>query len=621
MHSMKINQYFDDISFTPFKKEFKEYSLQSLRQDLLAGISVALLTLPQAMAYALVAHLPLSTALFASIFSALIAAIFGSSRHLAVGPSNAIAILIQYGTAEILHRYFRGLTGMGREIIALEVLTQLSLLVAIIQFVVASLRLGRLTQFVSYTVILGYVLGAAFGIIVGQLFVFLGIPDMEGIQPLYRKVIYLASHLYQVHWMSTAIGLGSLAFLVGLKFIDKRIPSALITLVAATAFLAIGRSYLGEGIHAVKVVESAGEITGLTPRFGLPHFDLYIMNQLIPVAFAVALVSILETSAVAKSIASHSGQRLSINQDIMGLGFGNLVSSLCAALPISGSTSRTFMNFESGAQTRLAAVFCAGFVGIILYLFEGFVARIPLAALSALLIVTAGNLVNKKRLLLCLKATKGDAFVFWMTFLSSILFSIDVAFYIGVCFSITLYLKKAAMPHVLQYIVDESGRIKNLEFCSKQEMTKIRFIKVKGELFFGAADLFQTTLKTIAEDDTNTKVIILQLKNARDIDATACLALEQLHDYLKSSGRFLLLSGLTLPIWEVLSDAGLVSLLGKENLFVINEQQPNLYFERTLKRAQGLVAQLEQQNSIDEEEEKSYPVVDMAPERAVTDAL
>ncbi|MFQ5729679.1 MAG: sodium-independent anion transporter, partial [Waddliaceae bacterium] len=159
---------------------------------------------------------------------------------------------------------------------------------------------------------------------------------------------------------------------------------------------------------------------------------------------------------------------------------------------------------------------------------------------------------------------------------------------------------KAAIPQVLQYIVDESGRIKSLEFCTKDEHTKIRFIKVKGELFFGAADLFQTTLKSIAEDDTNTRIIILQLKNARDIDATSCLALQQLYDYVESSGRHLLISGITLPIWKVMSDSGLVNLIGKENLFVIDDRNPTLYFQRALKRANELVLESKEEKGVEE---------------------
>lgn len=587
-------QYFEDISFFPFKNEFKGYGLKKFHKDLTAGISVALLTLPQAMAYALIAGLPLSTGLFAAIFSCLIAAYFGSSRHLVVGPSNAIAILIQYGTTEILYSHFRHLTGAERDMAAFQIMTQLAGLVAVMHLVAASFKLGRLTQFISYSVVLGYVMGAAAAIVISQLFVFFGIPPMEGVNSLFAKAYYFITHLYQTHWMTLTVGIGSLLLLVSLKKIGKGIPYALVTYVVTTALLALCSHFMIGDVSHVVTIGDTGDIGELTPKLMLPHFDFKIMNNLLPIAFAVSLLSILETSSVAKTIASSTGQRLSINQEILGLGMGNLTSAICGAMPISGSASRTTLNYESGAQTRLAAIFGACMVGLTLYLFGDFVVKIPLAALSALLLLTAGNLIKKRQLLLCLKATSSDAFVFLATFLSCIFFSIDVAFYIGVSLSITLYLKKAAVPQVQQYFVDESGRIKSLEYCTKEEMTSIRFIKVKGELFFGAADLFQTTLKSIAEDEAATKVIILQLKNARDIDATACMALQQLNDYLRSSGRQLILSGLTLHIWEVMSGSGLVRTIGKENLFVINDANPNAYFEKAIHRAQELITMEEE---------------------------
>lgn len=591
---MKFNQLFDDISFAPFKKELREYSWSTLHNDLTAGIYVALLTLPQALAYALVAGLPLSTGLFAAIFSCIIASLFGSSRHLIVGPSNAIAILIQFGTAEILHNYYHSIPADQFDGIAFQIMVQLSLLVACLQLLAAGFKLGRLSQFVSYSVVLGYIVGAATAIVIGQIFVFLGIPSMDGAHSLWGKGIYLIFHIKQVHLATLIVGLGSLLLLVGLKRWSKKIPAAAIAFLIATCFLYFHRQYFGGESAQVAVIGDVGELSALIPTFVMPAFDLQIINSLLSVAFAITLLSILETTSVAKAIASHTGQRLSINQEVLGLGLGNLTSAFLGAMPVSGSTSRTFLNFENGARTRLAAIFGSILLGAIVYMFESFVAHIPLAALSALLFVTAASIIKKKQILLCLKATQSDAFVFWVTFLSCVFFSIDIAFYIGVGLSIILYLKKAAMPQVLQYIVDDGGRLKSLEFCSNEEkITKIRFIKIKGELFFGAADLFQTTLKTIAVDDTNTRVIILQLKNARDIDATACLALQQLYDYLKNSGRELLLSGVTMPIWEVMSDSDLVELIGKENIFLIDERNPNLYIQQVLKRALELASTAE----------------------------
>ena len=329
------------------------------------------------------------------------------------------------------------------------------------------------------------------------------------------------------------------------------------------------------------------------PKLSFPYFDTGIMNELLPVAFALALLSVMEATSVAKSIAANSGQRLSINQEIFGVALGNLVSAFIGAMPISGSAARSALNFTSGAQTRFSAILNAVISGILVFTCWNLIVHVPLAALAALLLYSAANIVNAKQFFLCLKATSADAFVLWMTLLSCIFFSLDIAFYIGVVLSIILYLKKAAIPQLVEYDIDDEGELVNLTFCRVQEHKPIRVIKVEGELFFGAADLFQTTLKSFAEDDTSTKVIILQLKNTRDMDATVCLALQQLHDYLQNSGRQLLCCGITAPIWEVLSHSGVVELIGKENVFLFDERYPQQHMQKAIQRAKQLVREAE----------------------------
>lgn len=586
----------DRISFLANIEDFKKYSWEMLTHDVSAGISVALLTVPQAMAYALVAGLPLSCGFLAAIFSSLVAAAFGSSRHLIVGPSNAIAILVQSGTSQILFNYFRDLEGVDREIMAVQILTQLTMLIGVFQILIASLKLGRLTQFVSHSVVVGYVVGTAIAIVIDQFFVFLGIPAMKGVHSLFEKGLYLASHIMQFHPPTLLVSLASLVLIIILRRKDKRIPGAAITFAfMATVVQLMGLNstdssvFVDGKLQQVMLVGDAGEVYGGMPTIALPYFSTRIMSSLIPVAFAIALMSILESAAVAKSIAAVTGQRLSLNQDIFGIGLGNFIAAFVGAIPVSGSSSRSILNYLSGAKTRFAGIFGAIFVGIILMAFGFFVTRIPLGSMAALLIVTAMSIVNRKQFLLCLKATNSDAFVLWVTILSCVFFSLDVAFYIGVILSITLYLKKASIPQLVEYGIDDSGKWCSSDTENKQDKKKIRVIKVKGELFFGAADLFQSTLKSIAEDDTTTKVIILQLKNARDLDATACLALQQLFDYLKSSNRFLILSGLTFPTWEILSNSSLIELIGKENLFFLNERRPHLHMKKALRRAEILL--------------------------------
>ncbi|MBA3815875.1 MAG: SulP family inorganic anion transporter [Parachlamydiaceae bacterium] len=595
---MALNHFSDELSLLSFKKDLTGYSFDIFRQDAMAALSVALMTVPQAMAYAMLAGLPLTCGLFAAIYSSIIAAIFGSSRHLVVGPSNAIAILVQSGTSEILFTHYRGLSGAELDIMSVQVLTQLCLLIGIFQVLAAGCKLGRLTQFISHSVVVGYISGAAIAVVINQLFTFLGVPTFEGDHSLYEKAAYLVTHALESHWPTALVGISSLLLLIFFKRMDKRIPAPVITLALAGVVvsilnLTVFNSIEIEGIieqrwQKVLLVGDSGNVYQVWPIFAFPFFDTSIMNQMLPFAFAVALLSVMETSSVSKTIAASSGQRLSTNQEIFGVGLGNLLSSFISAMPVGGSPSRSGLNFANGGQTRMAAILNAVFVAFILYSFSFLIMHIPLAALSALLLVTAANIINPRHFFLCIKATSSDAFVLWTTLLSCVFFSLDIAFYIGIILSITLYLKKAAIPQLVEYDIDDSGELMNLDLNKLHEHKTIRVIKVEGELFFGAADLFQTTLKTIAEDDTSTRVIILQLKNARDIDATVCLALQQLCDYLRGSGRHLVACGLTQQIWDVLSDSGMIEQIGKCNLFIFDERHPHLYMLKALHRAREL---------------------------------
>ncbi len=594
----------DDISLTYFTKDFERYSWNALRQDMMAGLAVSMLTLPQALAYSLVAGLPISTGLYAAIFSSIIVAFFGSSRHLIVGPSNAIAILIQGGISNVLFTYYRNVTGPEREELIFQILTQLLLLVGLIQILAAFLKLGRLTHFVSHTVTIAYVSGVALALVIGQLFPLLGISIPANISSLYERSAYIITHLNETHLPTALIGVACFLFLLGIKRIDPQVPAGAIML-AIVAVLSYAMGYI---YHYFSIAETqfldwtqvegwmqniavVGDTKGdgFIPTFEWPYFNTTILNNLLPVAFAIALLSVMEATSTAKAIAARSGQHLYTNQEIFGLGIGNFFSAFIGAMPSSGSASRSSINYECGAKSRLAALFNSIFVFLMIVAFGFLIRDIPIAAFAALLIASAASIVNIKQLFLCLKATRSDALVLMLTLLSCLFLSLDIAFYIGVAMSISLYLKKAAIPQLVEFSVDESGALHSIDHHQLNEPRKIRFIKVEGELFFGAADLFQNTLKAIAEDDTTTRVIILQLKNARDIDATACLALQQLYDFLKSSGRHLIGCGITHQIWDVLSDSGMVELIGKNYLFIFDERHPHLSVQKAFARAYDLL--------------------------------
>jgi SulP family sulfate permease len=438
--------------------------------------------------------------------------------------------------------------------------------------------------------------------LLSQVYVFLGVNRLEGVHSLYEQGVYLVTHLDLVQLPTVFIGIVSLLLLILLKrfsyatlapLICFAISGCLVEILGLSSYSSQAgwlHSYL-EQFHLLPValVGDNGDVNMLLPHISFPFFNMRLMNGVLPVACAIALLSMMETISVAKSIAASSGQRLSVNQEIFGIGLGNLFSAFAGGMPISGSPSRSGLNYRSGAQTRYAAIFSGLCVVLTVTLLGFLLTRIPLTSLASLLLVTAGGLINRKHLLLCVKATNADAFVLWSTLLSCIFLSLDVAFYIGITLSILLYLKKAAVPQLVEYEIADSGELKPVNIASATAKQGIRVIKVEGELFFGAADLFQNTLKTFAEDDHKTRVIILQLKNARDIDATTCLALEQLYKYLKGSQRHLIACGLTPPIWEVLSSSGLVQLLGKENLFLFDQHHPQQHMQHAILHAKKLL--------------------------------
>lgn len=582
---MKSNQ--DEINLYPFKSELVNYTFDFFKKDLFAALSVVLITVPQCMAYALLAGVPISCGLIAAIYSAIIAALFGSSRHLVIGPSNALSLLLMSGTSGILFAYYRDLEGVQRTWVAMQILTQITLVTGIIQIFSSCFKLGRLTQFVSSSVVLGYMAGTAVAVGINQLYPFLGVTPLRGVYSIYEKAIYLVTHFNLIHWPTALIGIGSCALYFFLKKLNRHFPAGVTSLtvasVAVTALELVNPSFIG-----VVLVGHSAEGFTMTPEFTLPILHSGVFNAVLPIAFAIAMLSIMETTSVAKSIASSSGQTISSNQELLALGLGNLTSSLVVGLPVSGSISRSQMNYECGAQTRFAAIYSAILVTVFVVGFRFFLNSIPLAAMASLLMVTSAGIVNRRRMWMCYSATKADAAVLLITFLSCIFLSLDVAFYIGIIISITLYLRKAAVPQLVEYELAEKGQLRRISPERIDDERSIRIIKVEGELFFGAADPFQSTLKTVAEDHSSTRVIILQLKNARDMDATACLALEHLHLYLRKSGRHLLACGMTPSIWEVFKNSGIDRLIGHENLFCVDDNTPHQYLQKAWKRAEEL---------------------------------
>ncbi len=578
----------EDVRLSVLWEGFGQYNLNLFKSDLLAAVNVALLSVPLSMAYALAAGLPVSVGILASIFGTFFASAFGSSKQLIVGPSNTIAILIQAGIASILYTNFRSVSPEVRNLIALQLLALITFVAGLFQFFAGIFKLGRLTQFVSRSVIVGYIVGAATAIIFNQLFYFFGVTPPEQPQAVFDKLLDFSTHLTSVHLPTMTIALFAFLFFFALERMWKKLPAAALMLLAAgLAVIALDLSPADE-LRKVLLLKDFGETPKLAIKFAMPMWNLAMLNAVLPISFAVALLGILEATAIARQLATTSGQHFSTNQEIFALGSANLVSACFGGMPGSGSFTRSSLNFAGGAKTRAAAALSALCVIILVVLFFPVVVRIPLGALAALLIITAWRMIKWNEVLFCLRATAADAFVLVATAISCIFFNVDMAFYIGIILSILLYLKKAASPRFIECHLDDTGQLKSLTPQEIAEKRPIRILQVDGELFFAAADLLQVAVKALARDP-EVKVIILKLTNAFHLDATAASALQHLLRYTRSKGCHLLLSGITRPVWQVLSDSGFTREIGAANLFLMNPMTPAACIQAAYFHAENMI--------------------------------
>lgn len=578
------------ISFAPFIEEWKEYRFSWFRKDLLAALAVALMTIPQSIAYSLLAGLPPAAGLFSAIFGTIFVAVFGSSRSLVSGPSTGTAILIQTAIADTMINYYEHVQGADRDALALHILTQIVLIMGLIQIGAAFFNVNKLLQFVSRPVILGYFAGILVAIVVTQAFYFTGVPSASGAESILLQGWNYLSHIFQFNFFTAGVGIISLGTLLFLRKLLKNWPDALIMLILA-ALLADGLNYwMGKSV-VVRLGDFA--IGDPFPSLTLPLIDLSLINKIFPEAVAIALLAILEVFSISRNFSAKAGHQVQVNQDVFGLGVGNaMLSFITGSLPASGSASRTSLNFHMESKTRFAAILSGLFTAIIVFFCWPLVKHIPLAALAALLMATVPALMNWSEIKLCFKATREDAWVFLITFLSCLIFTLDIAFFIGIVISIGTYLKKSATPTLVEYGFNSKGRL--MVVNPKEDVhRKVRIIGIGGELYFASAEVFQAALQTIAED-RNVQAIVLRLNNVHNMDASMCLAILRLFDTLKSSQRFLVISGLTEEVWHVFHRAGLVKQIGLDNLYFTDESNPQFSTWKACLHAQELIHRKEE---------------------------
>lgn len=561
---------------------FKDYSSDSLKADLQAALNVALLAIPQGMAYALVSGLPIQYGLLGSAVAAIVGCIFSNSRFITLGPTNATSVLL-FGVFASL-----GLInpeGMASER-AIEILPWILFFSGCFLVIASILRISFMIQFVSRTVITAYVTAAAALIIANQIKHVLGLElDSNDSIATFWQIMY-ASWRVLSDFSSSALtisGFTACCYLL-LQHKLKMLPNVAITLILASVCNFIIEDRLGP----ITTLEDFDSSLGIFSSIQLSTLQNY-GGTILWASVAISLLCLLEGLSIGKSLSARAGERIKTNQETLAIGMGNVGCSLFSGMPASGSLTRSTLNIQSGAKTSASNLFAGIFV-VAGYLSLGsVVSYVPVSALATLVIFIGASLIKGRQIQAVSRATRSDAITFSVTLFVGLLFSLQMAIFAGVVTSILLFLRKVAEPEMVEYGYNEAGELAELSTKSRRPEPEVSIVHVEGELFFAAADLFYEQIRRVGEDP-NLRVLVLKLLNAHHLDATSVMALEELLDYLKEKNCHVLLCGVRRDVLRIIRNAGVLSRMNRKNIFPHSASNPTLSTAKAIKRAKYLTS-------------------------------
>ncbi len=555
------------LDFFPARPSITGYQKGYFPGDLRAGLNVALLAFPQGMAYALIAGLPIQYGIYGGAVAALVAPLFAKTSLITLGPTNATSVMLLSA--------FASLGIAGSEMLGLVPL--LILMVGIFICLGAYLKVANLIQYISRSVITGYITAAALLIITNQVPKALGL-TLEGKgATFYESLILMIGGIDTIVWETVIVSLATagLFFTLDKKF--KKLPNVAICLVII--------SVLTELVfrHQSDIVLLPG-INASDWSFLAPSVSLSDIQMLASPAMAIALLCILEGISIGKSLAAKTGARLDANQAMFSIGMANIGCAFFSGMPASGSLTRSTLSATSGGHTVFASFIC----GLILlagaFVLGPLTSYIPQCTLAVLVIAIGLSLINKHAIRIVTLSTKSDAAVFGATFISGLFMPLDTAIYVGVGTSIVLFLKKVARPEMVEYAFNDEGHLTEMNKPEQRETPEVSIVHVEGELFFGAADLFRDQMRRICEEP-NLKIVVLKMRNAYNMDATGVMALEELLLYMNEQGRYLILSEVKDDLVCVLKNSGLYQVIEERNIFTYEPSNPTLSTAKALKRA------------------------------------
>jgi anti-anti-sigma factor len=674
----------------PFLEWLKNYNFIKLRADLISGLTVALVLIPQSMAYAQLAGLPAYYGLYASFLPPMIAALFGSSRQLATGPVAVVSLMTAASLGPLA-------TAGSDSFIAYAIL--LALIVGVFQFLLGILRLGLVVNFLSHPVVNGFTNGAAIIIATSQLSKMFGVYVDEAEHHYETIIRVVQAAIHYTHWPTLIMGIGAFAIMFLLKKINPRIPNVLVAVTVTTVIswtigfennLNVDKSKIDspktmeiittfnktlEDIstlakerteNTVRIEEAkknnneiellnikrdeevlnmkmeelktrqaslrnkmrnlffigvkqsdgtlkfylkgetagdanpdgrlwrmrvgnkpikedsirmmgGGAVVGTVPKglpsFTIPPVDLNAILHLLPYAIIISLLGFMEAISIAKALAGKTGQRLDPNQELIGQGLANMLGSVGKGYPVSGSFSRSAVNFQAGAVTGFSSAFTSIAVLIMLLFLTPLLYHLPQSVLAAVIMMAVIGLLNVSGFIHAWKAQKYDGIISVISFIATLAFAphLDKGIMIGVVLSISIFLYKSMKPKISLLARHEDESLRCLETHGLQECEHIAVVQFEGTLFFANSSYLEDSIRSIIERKKNLKHIILVANGINEMDASGEETLSLLVDRVRSAGIDISFSGVNESVMKVMKRTHLLEKIGHDHIYSKSE--------------------------------------------------
>ncbi len=538
------------------------YHRSYLRADLIAGLTVAVVMLPQAMGYAMIAGLPVRMGLYTAIVGSIVSALWGSSNQLQTGPTNAISLLVLSTLLEVEEPGSTGYLGAAG---------LLAIMVGIFHLVMGMARLGVLVNFVSDSMVVGFTAGAGILIAFHQVGHLLRIP-ISPAPSLWEFIPDIVSHLLETHFLSLALGVGTMLVILALRRVNRRIPNLLLGMLAAASVVGL----LGLDTQGVEVV---GELPrGLPPLTDFSLFNPDLALDLFTGSLAIAAIGLVEAMSIARSISSQTGQRLDSNQQFIGEGLANIAAGLFSGYACSGSFTRSAVNYKAGAKTQVSSIFAGLFVLGGVALLAPLAAYVPLAALAGVLIVTGWSLVDREEIARIWHANVADRNIMVLTLAATLLLPLRLAVLIGISASILYYLLQTTRPRVREVMMSEDFRY----FAPASDhpvCPQLGVVEILGDLYFGAVSHIEKRIESFRARYPEQRFLLLRMYTVENCDISGIYALESIVKSYRDRGGDVYFVHVHQPVLEIMKSSSFYDFVGADHFLDPDRDVSYLFYK------------------------------------------